>query len=899
MRRKERFLGIFVAIVSIAIIISLSLVSSSFTVSNSSFQKSYVYSENLKGWINISMSNVPYNSLFTFNEKNISVLDLLKQNLAEGEYNCSIAGCEKGYSASNSNSQKNFNLNVGNDALFGLKISDKSLSYINSLVFVVNSNSFESCSAPLSVDILDDGVVDWVSNSASSSFCARNNGCFDSSDSLTPIVNGKEYCEKFSLNAFPNLKVNAKVYGKDTANFQMHIFDDDNSLNKFCSFSLSSVSSPAARESGCFINQSRAFPSNVTVCLSTTSSAYSIYYEDANPCGYVDYDIEDYQNDFSISIDPLAYGVISNLVLNTSTLPTVDFSSYTKDYCSSGCILPVKISSFRNGQNINLSSALLSYTASGLLKTSSSLYDLSLEPSKISMNYKKIFFDDSGLLVPDSSGSFFLPLKLDDANILTLNVSILALPNIIGVRPVEGSAAAPITFYANVNGGNITSYVWNFGDNSEVIQTTTNKVKHTYSAVGNYTITLNVSNSKGTTSENFNVNILSPETFINQTIINQVNKLNSLKNKIISLPAIVKSFVELTLNLTEAETTLQNAKVAFNNAQYEGNEDEYITIMSSLYNINLPSSINITSSDSGTFVLDESKIKLSDITGITKETTDYNEEEVRKAIFNWYVSNINVNAQTKTYSAINDEQIEPLGTYVSLDISALKSLERVFFVINQPASNVYGLSVVNNGAVSSQDIEIPSSISKEFMIAGAFNILDLPIYFSPLISSLEFGVDVEPCNYNNICEKDKGENSGNCKNDCKPWGKAILWIIIALVMVFILYIIVQEWYKKRYEDYLFKDKNELYNLINFINNAEKQGFQRQDIMKKLREKGWNSEKVVYAYKKFKGERTGMLEIPVLRFLEKRKIEVEIEKRKMQNNRTDLPSNFRGNFANQK
>jgi len=48
---------------------------------------------------------------------------------------------------------------------------------------------------------------------------------------------------------------------------------------------------------------------------------------------------------------------------------------------------------------------------------------------------------------------------------------------------------------------------------------------------------------------------------------------------------------------------------------------------------------------------------------------------------------------------------------------------------------------------------------------------------------------------------------------------------------------------------------------------------------KLKEKGWHNEQMIYAYKKYKGERTGMWEIPVFKFLENRKVKEEIELRK--------------------
>ena len=49
-------------------------------------------------------------------------------------------------------------------------------------------------------------------------------------------------------------------------------------------------------------------------------------------------------------------------------------------------------------------------------------------------------------------------------------------------------------------------------------------------------------------------------------------------------------------------------------------------------------------------------------------------------------------------------------------------------------------------------------------------------------------------------------------------------------------------------------------------------------MKKLLERNWSREQVVYAVKKLDGRRTGMWEIPVFKFLENKKVKMELEKK---------------------
>ena len=76
------------------------------------------------------------------------------------------------------------------------------------------------------------------------------------------------------------------------------------------------------------------------------------------------------------------------------------------------------------------------------------------------------------------------------------------------------------------------------------------------------------------------------------------------------------------------------------------------------------------------------------------------------------------------------------------------------------------------------------------------------------------------------------------------------------------YLVLQEWYKKKYESYLFKNQNDLYNIISYIEISKKRGMENKQIANGLKKSGWNSEQITYVMKKYAGERTGMFEIPL-------------------------------------
>ena len=127
------------------------------------------------------------------------------------------------------------------------------------------------------------------------------------------------------------------------------------------------------------------------------------------------------------------------------------------------------------------------------------------------------------------------------------------------------------------------------------------------------------------------------------------------------------------------------------------------------------------------------------------------------------------------------------------------------------------------------------------------------------MSSGEANVD-ESCNFNLVCEEEFGENYKTCRSDCNPVSRAIFYIVLAMVLGLVIYILLQIWYKKNYEDHLFGDRRQLYNLLMYIANARARGKGDDEIKKGLSKRGWSSEKVIYVFKKSLGKRTGMFEI---------------------------------------
>ncbi|HLF53958.1 MAG TPA: hypothetical protein VI544_02155, partial [Candidatus Nanoarchaeia archaeon] len=196
--------------------------------------------------------------------------------------------------------------------------------------------------------------------------------------------------------------------------------------------------------------------------------------------------------------------------------------------------------------------------------------------------------------------------------------------------------------------------------------------------------------------------------------------------------------------------------------------------------------------------------------------------------------------------------------------NAEESANETYLIINYPKDSIKFLGDYSEKTVGSGTyVLVADSTTIEFIVSDYVSISSLGMYLSPQISKvLEFSSVL-------LAEK------GSFK-----WGRFIFWMLILLIIAFAAYIALQEWYKRRYESYLFKNPVEVYNIITFMHNSRKNNLEDSETVKKLKNAGWKGEQISYAFNKLEGKRTGMWEIPIFSYLEQRKIKNEIEKRRV-------------------
>ncbi len=875
---KKFFLGIFFIIV-----IGLELASASFTLYNSSIEEMYAPGAALSGWINLSLDDEDSDSLLTGFEGEIEILEFLENNelFSEDDFSCLPFDCLTNYDSSNYQTSKSYSLKGGDKKLIGIKISG-SIDEVTGFSMNVESNAAESGYPQIFFNFLDNRDIEWQSNNFSGNFGEEIYDCYEEgSVTGNAEITETEYCQKINIPPASRLRIGADVVevpGKGgNVDFQMRAYNDDE--NEVCIATASGTG-----EIACEVDIVNNKFVDFFVCISTEDydddNKYSINYEQDDPCGFSEYGEEE-SYDFAIFASPGKYSRLGSFVLDEQKVEDhsrVYLLEYLEDYvyskyknnCSKGCIIPIEIISGVN-QNLVISNLGLSYKNSdGLSTTENNIYDLSETPATISMESKILYLEKSEISVPSSYGNKTLSLKLDGDEIVERRIEVLKSGTIGEIFPLVTCAGVPTVFTVSAS-GNISKYKWEFSD-GENVTTTENYTSHTFSQTGTYSLKVTITSSGVSLSKQVDISIVSPSAEINKTLEEKKEALENLTSFINGISGWYKVELESAIDIESRESELLDLTERYENAT----EEEYVGILTDIYELKIPSEIEKVDFD-GVFLPSEvDPSYLIEFGYYSDDPYQYSDQ-----IISWMVANINLNLESTIFYGKYPDKKEPIFTFIKLKVDPKESVEEAYLIIKEQGiifKEDYG-QTESGGATGIELIDLESERTIEFIFPIGVEAIDLPLYISPDFSELPEDIVVGPCDNNGECDGDEDED--NCPNDCHkaPLGKIMMWIFILLAVAFVIYIILQEWYKRRYESHLFKEKGELYNLMSFMDNALRRGLSKDKVYEMLKKYKWKSEQITYTFKKLFGKRTGMWEIPIFNVFEKKKVQKELAKRR--------------------
>ena len=857
-------------LISFALILSIS---ASFDLGDKSFEiaKQYPQNDLIKGWINISLENEDISSLFTDSFNNsISLIELLELD-GNLKYECSPFGCGIDYNSNNPENEKTFNLNKGQSKLIGIVITGTNFETISDFSMNISSTVAESTEPQLFIDILNNDKFEWLSYKPSNNFYDESYGCYGVSEETVLIYN-QPYCEKINVPFAPNVEIGAYITEESggEVDFDISICDEDYINCNHCG-----TTALAGGRISCVSDEKIEKKQNFFVCINTQNSAdnnkYKINSETSNPCGFAS--IRENERDFEIFAKPGRYAAIGEFTLDNDELQNaesfIDLRFYIEDYmerynnsCSNGCIVPIKITA-NEAQTITVSDVSIFYTSSGTPKETNDIYDLTEIPAKITSNFQKIYLDNANFSISGNFGEkITYKLYLNDNEILSEEIIIEKIPQITSLSPSTIIAAFPTEFIVNIqtfdSSTNITKYEWDFGDGGSTEITLENKATHTYNSLGTYNLKISITDSNSfTSSRTFNVTIKTPKDAINSVLKDKLDNLNNVNLQIGGLSLFQDESLSKALNLVEIEIELSSLQKRNATATFD---DDYINIMKDLVNLEVPKSIFESETvESIDFYPNENSINLEILKSIAGgDYTQETEEEYARAVLSWYFENVNAKITSKEFSAIYEGSTKKVLNFFEIKINENQERRNSYFIMPQLNNLEFKENYQQREIINYIYIEIPPEGKVfEFSTTEDISFFELPAFVSPSISEL-------PSISADISES---------KDKLSKQTIFILSAILAFFIGFIAYIVVQQWYKRKYEEYLFKNKNHLYNMVSYIESANKRGLKDKEIKIKLKKAGWSSEQVSYVMKKYVGKRTGMFEIPVdkvLNFFKRKK-----------------------------
>jgi len=511
------------------------------------------------------------------------------------------------------------------------------------------------------------------------------------------------------------------------------------------------------------------------------------------------------------------------------------------DCSESSCVVPIKILSNKD-QEITLKNLKLIYSTPGFPSSEENkFYNVSESSAKINSDFQKLFLYYGNFTLPEKFGEITYSLRFADKKLFSKKILIEKVPIINGITPTKTFAGFPTKFKAIIESErNISKYEWDFGD-GETGVTSNSSFSHTYNSTGKYEIKISVTDNLGKNSYKiFNIQVGSPEEIINQTIKTSQENLVNIKNEIKKLNIFEQNQLFSALELEEKERSLKQIQTDYISAN---SDEEFVEIMSSLLELKIPESIVITkSANNYLFYPQKEIINLEVLNSIRDGKYSGKEEAYLNAILSWNYENLNSKINFKEYSAKYENYKEAILDFVDVNLEEKNSVNNNYYFIIENSENLeFQENYLKSETENYFYIELDKDTNKIGFSISPTNIESLPFFISPELNQLEIG----------------NENIPEPEPEKFPWIIFIITLGILIVVGFIIYFFLQKWYDTKYENYLFKDKNQLYNLITYVQNSNKQNIPSEEMKKRLKKIGWDSEQIEYIMKKYYGKNTGL------------------------------------------
>lgn len=897
MNKKMRYKYIFVILI-LVIILALTNIRADVYLGNETFDigENFAKKSLVTGWINISLVNEPSSSLVTGFNSEMELIDFLRKNNAD--MSCNPIDCNKAYNKKGTKfTSKTFDIEYKDSQLIGVYLQGD-INEVNDFDFTITSNSGKSCVSPITIDVLDDDIIDYKSVNVSEDFTcnfAQQYGCYNKNDAegMFRIMGGKTYCGYTKIyKGARYFQLGAEVMklagtSSDNVDFVFELITDyyydecETVANKTgtitCNILFDGQLEKASDALFCFSLKDES-----------QENLYEIYYESKEPCGHVsNEDGTEVDYDFPIFIKSAKYNGETLIQIGDSQ-EEIDYPSEIMQYifnkydgnCSAGCVIPIRINSGIN-QKVTVDNLNVIHSISGLLENN--FYEVEETDVLISADYNKYNLESANITTPMASGDFRFLLEIGGEDIIDETISIEEYPELQYIFPSKVLALEERRFLIKMS-KNLTNatYNWDFGDDTFGETTNVPYVDHTYKSTGSYFVKVTVNDQL---SKTFTVTVQTPIGNINSTINDYLSDISQVESDINGLSPWMQDSFSKSIDIVNIKDDVLAKERKYKSAV---EDSEFVEIMQDLTNMDIPYKLYVTQEvDYMNLLVSEDRYDLDLLAQADIGTFEGIDTEFAGALNTWIKDNLDAKVSVKSYSVqYRGKDDVALMSHIKLTLEETPDSDFSDLYVIIPG-NTMDTKIMNEGNYKVKEVGEDAKIitfldyegteSIEFIVPGEVDIGNLPVYVTPDENDYPVPPEFSDCNNNGVC--DSIENYKNCRRDCKPIFWTIFFLILLIILALVVYIVLQEWYKRKYEAYLFKNKNDLFNIIHFMYNSETQGMKKNEIFNQLRKKGWNNEQLNYAWNKLHGKRTGMWEIPVLKWVENKQVKKELSKRK--------------------
>ncbi|MEK6926940.1 MAG: hypothetical protein AABX11_00760 [Nanoarchaeota archaeon] len=867
-------------IVLVLVIILIQFAGASLKLHNESITGNYNPGQNISGEISVNISGESLNGDLTSNLGGRIKLFKLMQDagLESGEdYSCSIYDCGRKYTTTGSNLADQFVLS--DKRVIGFLVQGKAISIENIELGIV-SDAAPSCSEQLNLDFLDKGDRMIYNNRYYLDTCGtKDYSCFDgvASGAEDPVIiqPGDELCERVTMGNSPAYVLGASVMnstkGKGTLTMRLY-----NSEMQHLDECIIPTISKNVEETGCIVDYVFREPKEYYACIASTGGEYKIRVDRSGEiCGSNNLQEGIGSYDYEIFAQKMKYDVFNATLKKEFELNYEDdFKQYVNDFllgkygagtkeytinCTTGCIIPIGMNPGNLSQQINLTSRRILYKDEGNTRESNKLYVLNSEESLLSGNRVRLDLSYAPFGLPNSGKNIKLIISYNGVPLLNkyLNISDVFEFN---VNPKFAYPGIEARFVASGT-INATKIIWTIeGVQSE---TTLPEKRHTFSNTGEYSMNVQYFISDGRSiNRNFTINVENVSDAFKMVVNQSEGRLNNINYRLSLLPENIRNYLSNKLNISSKGEIVNLIKVKVNQNL---TNDEFIRNINLLNELNLPLNITYSTEANTPLIIGTQNLDINLISQISniELTAEEIENNTNSIVYfgNKYFGQNKVLSRTIRIE-LQGGQTENVLTYFSIDLNRQEGIgNKTYLLINYPIEQInfleeYSPQKIELGEENSATAIDISKISKvDFFLESDYTFEQLGVY---------------------VAEKIVGKATYVAPK--LPLKKLIFYIAMFIFGFLVLYIIIQEWYKKRYQNYLFRNNDDLYNLFSFINNSRIGGVYDGNTRDRLRGFGWSGEQLNYAFKKIDGKKTGMWEIPIFKFFEQRKIRREIAKR---------------------